>query len=308
MLTQEKLIERTQIYRHIPVHTYAGYPGPWLENVYFDHFIKKRPQSKLLYIPIFWTDLWCHLLQVQNSRNIPELLRQVEEFRIFITTLFDEMQESGQNYYTIIQHDHGRVMYEFKFMGVKMPDCLLVYTQSGVGEVTLPLLKDMSLLKRPVCRDKKHLISFCGNTSTDMELGIRSKMDTVCRESFKDRYVNYCGDQWISIMADSTFSLCPRGCANTSFRIYEALQLVSIPVYIYTGTPTLPYQDLVPWERFSIIVNSEEIDKIPEIVRTLSQEQIDYMLATIEVIRNFFTYSFACSYIDRTNTRVVKIG
>ncbi len=97
MLTQEKLIERTQIYRHIPVHTYAGYPGPWLENVYFDHFIKKRPQSKLLYIPIFWTDLWCHLLQVQNSRNIPELLRQVEEFRIFITTLFDEMQESGQN-------------------------------------------------------------------------------------------------------------------------------------------------------------------------------------------------------------------
>jgi len=307
MLTQEILIERTLPYRQLPVHTYAGYCGPWLENVYFSHFIEKRPQSKLLYLPVFWTDLWCHLLQVQNRKDIPELLRQVEEFRVFITTLFNEMKESGQNFYTVIQHDHGRVMYEFKFMGVKMPDCLLVYAQSGIGEVTLPLLKDMYLLKRPVNRNKKHLVSFCGNTSTDMELGIRSKMDTVCREKFGNRYVNYCGDQWVSIMADSIFSLCPRGCANTSFRLYEALQIVSIPIYIYTETPTLPYQDMVPWEKFSIMIKSDEVDHIPEIILSLSREQVDYMLVTIEVVRNYFTYTFACSYIDRTNTRVVKI-
>ena len=33
-------------------------------------------------------------------------------------------------------------------------------------------------------------------------------------------------------MRDSLFSLCPRGYGPTSFRLYESIQLGSIPVYI----------------------------------------------------------------------------
>lgn len=308
MLTQEELIERTRPYREVPVHSYAGYSGPWLENYYYAHYIRSRPVSDLLYVPVFWTDLWCHLLAVQNQRNIPELLRQVEEFRVFITGLFNEMKESGKSYYTVIQHDHGRVMYEFKFMGVHMPDCLLVYSQSGIGEITLPLLKDMSLLSRPLSKNKRHLISFCGSIKTDLELGIRQKMDTICRDKFQDRYVNYCGDQWVAIMADSIFSLCPRGCANTSFRLYEAMQVVSIPIYIYIGKPTLPYADIIPWDKCCIMVEHKEVDKVPEIVLEMSREQIKYMMSVVQTVRHFFTYDFACNYIDQTNTRIVKVG
>jgi hypothetical protein len=49
---------------------------------------------------------------------------------------------------------------------------------------------------------------------------------------------------WAMRMAKSLLQLAPRGTNPSSFRLYEALQLGLIPVYVYDGErPWLPYHD-----------------------------------------------------------------
>ena len=37
----KELLERTAQFRQAPVHAYAGYEGPWIENIFISHYIDK---------------------------------------------------------------------------------------------------------------------------------------------------------------------------------------------------------------------------------------------------------------------------
>ena len=54
--------------------------------------------------------------------------------------------------------------------------------------------------------------------------------------------------RFVELMSRSVFALCPRGYGRTSYRMYEALQLGCIPVYIH-DEPWLPYADELDWRR-----------------------------------------------------------
>jgi hypothetical protein len=75
-------------------------------------------------------------------------------------------------------------------------------------------------------------------------------------------------------LANATYVLCPRGCENYSFRVYEALRFGRIPVIFDSGM-VLP--SIVDWDEVALIVPQERAgqayDRIVEDYESKSPEQ-----------------------------------
>jgi glycosyltransferase involved in cell wall biosynthesis len=98
-------------------------------------------------------------------------------------------------------------------------------------------------------------------------------------------------------MAESEFTLCPRGYGATSFRLYEALQLDSIPVYIY-DKPWIPFEELVNWEEFCVLIHIDQIEKLHKILSNISEEEREKMrIAGKKAWKKFFTLESCCKTI-----------
>jgi hypothetical protein len=82
--------------------------------------------------------------------------------------------------------------------------------------------------------------------------------------------------EFVEIMCRSVFALCPRGYGRTSFRLYEAMQLGCVPVYIY-DEPWLPYADVLDWTEFCVLVPAERVGQLHEILASKTQGEIDAM-------------------------------
>jgi hypothetical protein len=63
------------------------------------------------------------------------------------------------------------------------------------------------------------------------------------------------------VTSRSIFSLCPRGYGATSYRLYEAMQLGAIPVYV-SDKHLLPWSDELDWREFCITVTPDQLPNI----------------------------------------------
>lgn len=72
-------------------------------------------------------------------------------------------------------------------------------------------------------------------------------------------------EQFVQRVLDSDYALDVRGNANASLRLYEILSLGRIPVILDTER-ILPFQDVVDWSRFSLIVDFRDIKYLPDII------------------------------------------
>jgi hypothetical protein len=82
------------------------------------------------------------------------------------------------------------------------------------------------------------------------------------------------------ILYSSVFALSPRGFGPASFRMYEAIQMKCIPIYI-TDEFWLPFTNRIEWDKMSLLIGPNEIETIPERVNSLLetgeyQNFIDY--------------------------------
>jgi hypothetical protein len=108
------------------------------------------------------------------------------------------------------------------------------------------------------------------------------------------------GNHWRDVMARSTFSLCPRGLGRTSFRLYEALAVGSIPIYIWDDIEWLPYRDEFDWSEIAISINVTDLEQLPEIIDSYSAEKIARMQRRIaSLYQDYFTLAGACNQIVR---------
>ena len=82
------------------------------------------------------------------------------------------------------------------------------------------------------------------------------------------------GPGWEETMGASVFSLCPRGLGPTSFRIYEAMSLGSIPVYIWEKWKWLPYEGELDWNSFAIVAEAGDMEAVRERIRTMGEAEV----------------------------------
>ena len=124
-------------------------------------------------------------------------------------------------------------------------------------------------------------------------------------EALKNESFIYWGNGSLSdfykITQESVFTLCPRGFGPTSFRMYEAMALGSIPIYIWHEKVWLPYTDEIDWNKAAIIIPIEQIDQLKTILQSLTPNQIREKQEYIKsIFNNYFTMKRTCYQIIKT--------
>jgi len=246
-------------------HTYPPGNDMIFEEYFKNNFLNLNHQSDRIYLPILWTNFYI-------SRNYGN--SDMSDIQLFLDNL-----PRDKKYFTIVQWDDG-ILNDLKDLDIK------IYSSGGVGDYAIPLIN------RPhdmINRDRDIFASFIG------VINGRHRIRERLRDSLtnKDGYFisETCGfTKFKEVMERSIFSLCPRGYGKTSFRINESLNLGSIPVYIYDD-PWIPFNDLVDFEEYGILIPENEIDNIDNILKNIPKEKLIILQNKgREVYRDYFTY------------------
>jgi len=265
-----------------PPHKYQGFQGPWIEDFFYKYWIKNSIKSHFTYLPIFWTDFFLHSqVHKYSPREFEKIYQQIKH-------ILQEVILPDNLYFTILEYDHP--IWDWH----QFPKNVLVFSAGGSGDVPIPLLKGSPQFQ---CPPKEILISFMGRLDGASNTGnLRQQM----YEKLKDIAYFGQGANWRSVMEKSTFTLCPRGLGRTSFRLYEAISVGSIPIYIWDDIEWLPYKDVLDWSEIAISVNIKDIDKLPELIYAHSQEDISKKQQRMaELYSEFFTLEAVCHNIIR---------
>jgi hypothetical protein len=194
---------------------------------------------------------------------------------------------SQQQYWTVCSYADGIV--------INASANLHVFYSACDGGTPLPLL----CTPHPVARAKHPQLtaSFCGALGTHP---VRKEMYDLL--AARDGYL-VSGPQgteaFRNIMNSSWFALCPRGYGPTSYRLYEAIQMGCIPVYI-TDTPILPCADELDWSTFCVVVGLDSIGQLPDILNGISIKKRRQMAYMCEMVyASHFNMPMCCAYIKR---------
>lgn len=270
-------------------YRYAGHRGPWIEERFFKHWSIHGRNSNAIYLPIFWTNFY---LFAQTGAFRPAVYQKIEEC---MTAVLEEISRSDQIYFTVTDYDHTPWDWDL------FPNNLLVYSGGGGGDIPIPLLmKDRVYTEH----EKTIRCSFMGKIdSYSDQFGLRSQM--------RDKLSNFAtfgqGADWMEVMARSEFSLAPRGLGPTSFRLYEAIALSSLPIYIWNDVKWLPYETDIDWSRFAVVVHQDDIGQIPELVESLEARGLQNARAYLaEIFPDYFTYDGTCAWILKSASSMEK--
>lgn len=216
-----------------------------------------------IYIPIKWTS---YQIKADFGKNKDQIC-QLQDFC--------HKLPKDQRYFTVVQYDDGIL--------VDIPNCL-IFAAGGKGDIPIPL----TTKKLPIGGYKKeYLANFCGRVETHV---IRQEME---KELLNEDYIfksSLSFEEYSKIIEKSYFTLCPRGYGKTSFRLYEAMQLGSVPIYI-SDVHWLPYTEFINWSEFCVILKPCDIHKIPGIISDILKNCLyeKMRLKAIEVYCNYFS-------------------
>jgi len=220
-------------------HYKSNYPeyssGKNMEEICFQYFLdnKDNIQTEYIYLPVFWTSYY---VLNQYGENIQPLY-------IWLDTL-----DKSKKYFTIVQYASGiyirnpinnilvfsagggglnhksECMQEETFFGLKR-----VIFSGNAGNYSIPLI---CLPTFPVLNIERDIYcSFMGRFDTHK---CRISMNNLLKNDNQFSFYNSVNfNTYKNILNRSIFTLAPRGCGYTSFRIYEAILSGSIPIYIW---------------------------------------------------------------------------
>lgn len=253
--------------------TFNPYPPDAIETFeeyFYKCFLKSPPDLDRVYIPIFWTNYYI-------SRDYGN--EDISDLQLFLNKL-----DRDKKYFTIVQYDDS-ILSDIDDLDI------LIFTQGGYGKYKdksypIPLHYQLnSVITNP---DKNIFCSFIGRLSTHP---IRELIFNIFKEMpkyFMSKSTSY--EHFKSIMSSSVFSLCPRGYGQTSFRIYEALQSGSIPVYIYDD-PLIPFKNEFELSDICVLIHQDSIEEIDYILNSKSDEEIKKMQKNGQIFREkYFSY------------------
>lgn len=282
---------------------YPGHQtGPMIEQYGHEHLLAHAPSWQLdepwTYIPAYWTSYACVLSQRGRlGRHL-----HTSRMRSFLNRL-----DPGRRYFTISQHDDG-----LEQRGRYRPRVpIYEFSAGGCGEMPIPLLCD---LHAPVARRRDLRASFVGALSTPngsypirdaMARALAGRREYLVRDvapiwgQKDERTLAAKTSDFIDVMCRSTFALCPRGYGKTSYRLYEAMQLGCIPVYLY-DEPWLPYADALDWREFVVLVHERQVPYLHDILDSYTDRQIDAMRRRIaDLMPHYFTMDAVMRHLPR---------
>lgn len=246
-----------------------AYPPHQIDKIMIEekcmNYFKKncnKISSEYIYLPIQWTAY--HLLN-GYGKNLEDLIDYYE-------TIIKKFPKSI--FFTIVQYDGGTL--------IKLKNCR-IFSCSGdfmspIGENSfyepIPLICDKHTIRS--ISNKKYKVTFCGRKTHGIRekifLSLKNEKDYFLHETISNKLTDIDTQIFRYLINNSIFTLCPRGYGPTSFRLYESIQMKSIPIYI-SDKFWLPYENEIKWNKFSLCINENQINNIPEIVDNIIKEK-----------------------------------
>jgi len=266
-----------------PPANYPPYPpyhtGPYLEEYFYDFYLKNKilfDQTGHTLIPIFWTNL-LHL-RTFTKENIQHYI---------------DVLPKDKKYFTVSQLDDG--------IEQELPQNTINFVAGGnMTGICLPLICSSIPPQYIKNTNKDIFCSFVGTYVTnDEKYKCRVTMYKTYHQDLdfyfsKPRHWQHLVNEqnfleFINITQRSKFTLCPRGYGLSSFRLYETMQLNSVPVYIFDKKFT-PFENILNWEEFCILIHESEISQLKEKLLNVSENKYNEMLKKgQEVYKEYFT-------------------
>jgi len=265
-----------------PSYRYVDYSGPWIEDHFLRHYLSRNLRTPLVYLPILWASVYQHI-QVMNF-----LPRQGDEAMAAIERILRNELRPDVRYFTVLDYDHA--IWDWHLF----PKNVLVFSAGGSGDVPIPWLKGSPPLSNP---PKDLRVSFMGRLDGASNAGdVRGRM----REALEGVAHFGFGPDWRDVMARSTFSLCPRGLGRATYRLYEALSVNSIPIYLWDDLEWLPYRDHLDWDAFAISLSVDRAHELPATLAAWDDARIARARAAIaDCYESHFTLDGVCGQILR---------
>ena len=233
------------------------------------------------YIPVFWTAAY--------------LLGQAPAIQRALLSL-----SPLRRYFTVCQHDQAPQEV--------LPPETLVFSAGGLyqgpGHVPIPLV--CSRIRDPIeVKPKDVFCSFVGSLTHRIrrEIWDAHRADPEFRFVVLDHWTREVSsaqlELFVQLTERSRYTLCPRGFGPTSFRLYEAMQLGSVPVYV-SDYHHLPWTDEIDWNEIAVVVRREEIPHLGERLRAIDEASYQRILANIRrVYDEYFSLAGVCRQVER---------
>lgn len=258
---------------------YPPFAGAYFEK-YFYTYMLAHPELADIYIPVFWTEnqisTWGAEQQTRRQRAVDSLPKD-------------------RDYFTIVQHDDG-------ITHTRLPPKTFIFGLGGVGHIPLPLTyENPDLFGKLRDTPKTIFCSFMGSLTHPCRLAsckvLHNKPNVVLKVS--GWTINVPEDnqkKFIEIMSQSRFSLAPRGYGKSSFRMYEALKMGSVPVYVYDD-PWLPYTELLDWTKMAVLIHVRDIATMYKRLLSITDVEVAAMRAYYRAHEHLFSYDGMCEYV-----------
>lgn len=284
---------------------YPGHQrGPLLEEYMHRYLAERRAEIELprpwTYVPVYWTSYAAR----RRRTRAWQMLGNPSDRRL--RSFLARSLEDETRYFTFSQHDDG-----LRQRGRFASTAILEFSSGGCGDIPLPLLCD----PHPrIERQRDIRASFLGLIDD-------SPVPYPCRDAMRaalaghsEYVIRHAGNDWgatdatllkdksqafVELMSRSVFALCPRGYGKTSFRMYEAMQLGCIPVYIYDEA-WLPYTDVLDWNEFAVLVHVSEAASLHDLLSSKTEADIRRMRQRLaEVYPRYFTFEGTAQQVLR---------
>ncbi|OII73186.1 uncharacterized protein cubi_02418 [Cryptosporidium ubiquitum] len=296
---------------------YSGYKGPWIEDGVFCNWIEQYSKGEikkcnvsepipLVYVPIFWTSIQRNKVDLNVKKGW-----QIEAQNV-LNSLNNETL-----YFTVLQDAEGFKKSNLKF---KSMSNLIVFNAGGATtgfkQIPIPLIKgelqyegldakkdiwlSSTIVKTRFPVRKKLFETFKFYNVTDEMLDKMISFETFRNNT--NQFIHYQGDRFKQVIQRSIFHLCPRGFGRTSFRLYEAIQLGTIPIYIWDDVNWIPYGNLM--ERIGVIIHVSQIGDLFDILNTFSKDELEFKFQQIKKYKHWFTYLGITKYILKVIQRL----
>jgi hypothetical protein len=214
------------------------------EEWFFDRYDKEDNKSDRVYLPVFPTSYQVNSKYGKDKSSMQRFDRYFQQL------------DKRKKYFVICQYDDG-ILCKTHGLDIKV-------FGSGGGHIDFPI----PLMCQP------HPFKFESNKSVfasfrgAMNHPIRNEMFAVLKGN--DKYdvsdsklpiQHYC-----ELMSKSIFALCPRGYGQSSFRICEALQYESIPIYI-SDHFIIPFNK--DFNEYGLTISSDQVGSLDEILSSI---------------------------------------
>ena len=262
--------------------------GRYMEEYFYEYALahKASIDTTLVYIPVFWT----------NLQNHPAFSTQKPNYNQLLQMALKKMPPTTQ-YFVVVQHDDGPQL--------QLPKNTKIFG-ACTGTIPLPLIYEdtnSTLLNTPRPQ-KRYLASFIGSNTHPLRnkltrtLTDKNDIYFSVQNAWSSKVPADAAKEFIEKTLESRFCLAPRGYGRSSFRFFEAMLLGIPPVYFWDDTEWLPYKNILDYSKFSVSIHETNIEKTYDILKSISEEKYQSMVAELSRVQHYFTLEGMAEYIS----------